>query len=283
MVGWQNAHLKKQKRERTNELVFRPSQQQQQKAIALALGEMAPNDEYDSYTSEGMYNDLNDGRYEKTKKVKTWTGRTITVVISPERATRFMKKEIERKTGIPTDHQCLVAEGRVLMDNAPFKESGLSDGRTIELTAKLLGRMKHKSLSPKPMETERDRKRKESEPCIDVSSLDEGTVMDNQEDEPIETRKWMREAMKDLRQRTDDVSDLERSVNNMQWNMTEVKNTLKSFTKAQMTRDRKLDDMLASLTTKFIEQEKKTEEDISSMEKRAGKPDYKSGSKTQFD
>ena len=259
MMGWQNAHLKKQKRERTNELVFRPSQQQQQKAIALALGEMAPNDEYGSYTSEGMYNDPNDGRYEKTIYVKTWTGRTITVVISPERATRFMKKEIERKTGIPTDHQRLVAEGRVLMDNAPFKESGLSDGRTIELTAKLLGGMKHKSLSPKPMETERDKKRKESEPCIDVSSLDEGTVVDNQEDEPIETRKWMREAMKDLRQRTDDVSDLERSVNNMQWNMTEVKNTLKSFTEAQMTRDRKLEDMLASLTTKFIEKEKKTE------------------------
>ena len=76
--------------------------------------------------------------------------------------------------------------------------------------------------------------------------------------------------MKDLRQRTDDVSDLERSVNNMQWDMTEVKNTLKSFTEAQMTRDRKLDDMLASLTTKFIEKEKKTEEDISNMEKRLG-------------
>ena len=160
VVGWQNAHLKKQKRKRTIEPVFRPSQQQQQKAIALALGEMAPNDEYGSYTSEGMYNDLNDGRYEKTKNVKTWTGRTITVVISPEKDTRFMKKEIERKTGIPEDHQCLVAEGRVLMDNAQFKESGLSDGRTIELTAKLLGGMKHKSLSPKPMETERDKKRK---------------------------------------------------------------------------------------------------------------------------
>ena len=46
------------------------------------------------------------------------------------------------------------------------------------------------------METERDKKRKESEPCIDVSSLDEGNAVDNHEDEPIETRKWMREAMK---------------------------------------------------------------------------------------
>ena len=181
-----------------------------------------------------------------------------------------MKKEIERKTGIPSDHQCLVSEGRVLMDNAQFKESGLSDGRTIELTAKLKGGMKHKSLSPKPMDTERDKKRKESEPCIDVSSLDDGTLMDNQEDEPIETRKWMREAMKDLRQRTDDVSELERSVNSMLWNMTEVKNTLKSFTESQVTRDRKLDDMLENLTVKFLEKEQKTEDDLSNMEKRLG-------------
>ena len=168
------------------------------------------------------------------------------------------------------DHQCLVAEGKVLTDNTKFKESGLSNGRTIELTAKLLGGMKHKSLSPKPMETERDKKRKESEPCIDVSSLDDGTLMDNQEEDPIETRKWMKEAMKDLRQRTDDVSELERSVNNMQWNMTEVKNTLKSFTEAQTTRDRKIDDILMSLTTKFLEKEKKTEDDLSNMEKRLG-------------
>ena len=103
-----------------------------------------------------------------------------------------------------------------------------------------------------------------------MSSLDEGNAVDNHEDEPIETGKWMREAMKDLRQRTDDVSNLERSVNNMQWDMTEVKNTLKSFKEAQMTRDRKLDDMFSSLTTKFIEKEKINEEDISSMEKRLG-------------
>ena len=84
VVGWQNAQFKKQKPERTGEPVFRPFQQQQQKAIALALGEMAPNDEYGSYTSEGIYNDLIDGKYEKTIYVKTWTSRTITVVISPE-------------------------------------------------------------------------------------------------------------------------------------------------------------------------------------------------------
>ena len=60
-----------------------------------------PNDESDSNTSKGMYKDLNDGRYEKTIYVKTWTGRTITVVFSPERATRFMKKENRKKDRDP--------------------------------------------------------------------------------------------------------------------------------------------------------------------------------------
>ena len=127
------------------------------------------------------------------------------------------------------------------------------------------------------METERDKKRKESEPCIDVSGLEEENPVANHEEEPTETRKWMRETMKDLRQRTDDVSDLERSVSTMQWDMTEVKNTLRTFagsldriTEAQTTRDKQLDDLLASLTTTFIEKEKKTEENISNMEKRLG-------------
>ena len=91
------------------------------------------------------------------------------------------------------------------MDNASLQESGLTEGRTIELTANLLGGMKHKSLSPKPMETEREKKRKESEPCIDVSILEEGTVMDNQEDEPIETRKM--DARSNERSETKDRSE----------------------------------------------------------------------------
>ena len=68
-----------------------------------------------------------------------------------------MKKEIEAKTGIPIDNQQLVVGGRVLTDNASLKEYGLSEGRTVEITAKLLGGMKHKRLSPKPMDTEREK------------------------------------------------------------------------------------------------------------------------------
>ena len=155
-MGWQSALLGEQKRQRTKKHVFRPFQQQRE-ATALGISEVATDDEYGSYTSERKYSDLNDGRYKKTIYVKTWTSRTITVVFSPERATRFMREEIERKTGIPKDHQQLVAGGRVLMDNVSMKEIGLSEGRTIEMTAKIMGGMKHKSLSPKPMDTEKRR------------------------------------------------------------------------------------------------------------------------------
>ena len=184
MVGWQNAHSDKQKHDGNKKTVFRPSQQQQQhKATALDLSEVAPNDESGSYTSEGMYKDLNDGKSEKTIYVKTWIGRTITAVFSPEKVTKIVKIEIKAKTGIPTDHQLLVVRGRVLTDSALMKDHGISEGETIEMTAKLLGGLKHKSLSPKPMYTEREKKRKESEPCIDVGDLEDENPEINQEEE----------------------------------------------------------------------------------------------------
>ena len=68
-----------------------------------------------------------------------------------------MKGEIEAETGIPVDHQILMARGRVLTDSA-LKEHGILEGETIEMTAKLQGGMKHKSLSPKPMDTEREKR-----------------------------------------------------------------------------------------------------------------------------
>ena len=237
---------------------------------------MAPNDESGSYTSEGAYKDLDDGMYEKTIYVKTWTGRAITAVFSPEKVTKTVKREIEAKTGIPTDHLQLVVRGKILTDNVSMKAHGKSEGETIEMTAKLLGGMKHKSLSPKPMDTERG-KRKESEPCIDVSGLEDENPEIKTDDESTEAKKWMRETMKDLRQRTDDVSELERSVPTMQWDMEEVKNTLKTvtsslekITEGNATRDRKLDDLLTSLCTGVAEREKKTEERIDNMERSLG-------------
>ena len=57
------------------------------------------------FLTAGEYNDLIDGKYEKTIYVKTWEGRTITAEISPEHTTKIVKGKIEAKTGIQTDDQ----------------------------------------------------------------------------------------------------------------------------------------------------------------------------------
>ena len=145
------------------------------------------------------------------------------------------------------------------------------------MTAKLLGGMKHKSLSPKPMDTEREKKRKESEPCIDVGDLEDENPGINPEEEPTDAKKWMKETMKDLKQRSDEMSDLERSMSTMQWelggvreNIDKVTSSLAKLTEGNATRDKKLDDLIASLSTGLAEKEKKTEERIDNMEKSLG-------------
>ena len=100
------------------------------------------NEEYGLHTSEQEHENLDDGRYEKTRNVKTWTGRTITVVIDPERATKNLKRMVEAKTGVPTESQQLTFGGKVLMDKVLMKDYNISGGETIEMTAKLPGGMK---------------------------------------------------------------------------------------------------------------------------------------------
>ena len=158
MMGRQKAQSKKQKHKKTQKHALRSFQQQQLAATARMFDEGEFNEEYGPHTSEEERQNLDDGRYEKTIYVKTWTGRTITAKISPERTAEIVKMQVEAKTGIPTDNHQLVARGRVLMDNIPLKEYGSTGGETIKMTAKLLGGMKHKSLSPKPIDTEREEK-----------------------------------------------------------------------------------------------------------------------------
>ena len=72
--------------------------------------------------------------------------------------------------------------------------------------------------------------------------------------------------MKDLQQRSDEMSDLERSMSTMQWemggvrdNLDKVTSSLAKLTKGSETRDKKLDDLIASLSTGLAGREKKTE------------------------
>ena len=98
------------------------------------------------------------------------------------------------------------------------------EGETIEITALLLGGTKNKSLSPTPMRTEREKKRKESEPYIDVSGLEEEKLESaTSEEETVTTKKWMTSMMKEMKERTDDMSEFERSMTGVKFEMNEVK------------------------------------------------------------
>ena len=111
------------------------------------------------YTSELEHANPEDGRYKKEIYVKTWTGRTITAVIDSESDAKNLKRLTAAKTAIPTESQQLKFGGKVFTDKVLMKEYNESGGETIEMTAKLLGGMEKKSLSPKPMDTERDKNR----------------------------------------------------------------------------------------------------------------------------
>ena len=97
---------------------------------------------------------------KRTIYVKTVTGRTVSLETDLIRAVEAVKRQLEAKTGIPKDHQHLVSRGKVLTADTTLKNSYISGGVTIELTALLLGGAKHKSLSPTPMDAEREQEKR---------------------------------------------------------------------------------------------------------------------------
>ena len=159
--------------------------------------------------------------------VKTWTGRTITVVIDLESEVANLKRVVTAKTGIPTESQQLAFGGKALTDKVLMKEYNISEGETIEMTGILLGGMKKKSLIPRPMDTERDKKRKESEPCIEVGdSIEDENAQTHLDIDPPDNAKWIEDTIKRLQDRTDDVSELEINMSGVQRQMTEVEKRL---------------------------------------------------------
>ena len=123
------------------------------------------------------------------------------------------------------------------------------------------------------MDTERDKKRKEFEPYIDAGGLDDAKPLLEPEGEVVATKKWMSEAMKELKERTDDMSELERSMTKARFDMNDVKENLNKVTEAltkisddNNTRDRKFDDFIKSINTGLHERDKKTDEKIERLE-----------------
>ena len=84
----------------------------------------------------------------------------------------------------------------------------------------------------------------------------------------------MSEAIRDLKERSDDMSDLERSMTKVKWDMDEVKENLTKVADSLTTisedndaMDRKLDDFIKNLYTGLNERDKKTDEKIDRMER----------------
>ena len=275
MMGWQKARSKKQKRKKTKKHALRPYQQQQHAATAQMLDDGEINEEYGLYTSELEHANLFDGMCKKTIYVKTWKGRTITVVIDLESEVTNLKRLVAAKTGIPTESQQLAFGGKVLTDKVLMKEYNISGGETIEMTGKLLGGMKKKSLSPRPMDTERDKKRKESEPCIEVGdSLEDENAQTHLDIDPSDNARWIEDTMKRLQDRTDDVSELETNMSGVQRQMTEVEKRLEivsdsliRLTEGKTEQDKKLDALLCCFKEGMEVREKKIEAKMENMEK----------------
>ena len=275
MMGWQKAQPKKTKTQKNKKHALRPFQQQQHAATAQTLDGGEINEEYGLYTSELERANPEDDRYKKDIYVKTWTERTITAVIDPESEVKNLKRLAAAKTGIPTESQQLTFGGKVLTDKALMKEYNISGGATIEMTAKLLGGMKKKSLSPRPMDTERDKKRKESEPCIEVGdSLEDENAQTHLDIDPSDNARWIEDTMKRLKDRTDDVSELETNMSGVKWQMTEVEKRLETvsdslikLTEGKAEQDKKLDALLCCFKEGMEVREKKIEDKMENMEK----------------
>ena len=125
------------------------------------------------------------------------------------------------------------------------------------------------------MDTERDKKRKESEPCIEVrDSLEEENAQTHLDIDPSDSAIWIEDAMKRLKDRTDDVSELENNMSGVQWKMTEVEkkletvsNSLIKLTEGRTEQDEKLDAVLDCFKEGMEMREKKIETKMENMEK----------------
>ena len=117
------------------------------------------SDGLDKELNDGMNKDLIDGKYKKTVDVKFLNGKTISIKYDPLGKVDSAKKQIERQTRTPKEHQHLVNRGKVLKDIMKLECCNTKERHTIELTAALLGGTKREE--PRSYRKERKGKRKE--------------------------------------------------------------------------------------------------------------------------
>ena len=70
------------------------------------------------------------------------------------------------------------------------------------------------------------KKRKESEPYIDISGLEKEKSQTESDEDTATTKRWLTEAMKQLKERTDDVSEVEQSLTKVKMDMANMNENL---------------------------------------------------------
>ena len=83
------------------------------------------------------------------------------------------------------------------------------------------------------MNVERETKRKASEPYIDVSGLEEEKFESAaSEEETVKKKQWMKSMMKEIKDCTDDITEFEKTMAGIKFEMTEVKVSMNKMSDA---------------------------------------------------
>ena len=119
------------------------------------------------------YDELIDGNNEKTIFVKTWQYETITAMISLQHTVESVKKQTKRRQKCRKNTSILWAEEESWWTKGSCKSTAWMKKKLLKWPHYWSAGTKKKGHSPTPMKVERGTKRIASEPCIDVSCLQE--------------------------------------------------------------------------------------------------------------
>ncbi|WP_369175929.1 ubiquitin-like protein [Streptomyces mutabilis] len=71
--------------------------------------------------------------------IKTLTGQTTPLEVTPDETVESCKAEIQDKQGIPTEQQRLIFAGKELEDTRSLSECAIHAGATLHLVQRLRG------------------------------------------------------------------------------------------------------------------------------------------------